>query len=78
MWAGPLTGGEVVVVLLNTGPKTATIRASWSDIGIGDGVSAVATELFSGRTSVVAESLSASVGTFPLKTHERLSPPPHA
>lgn len=33
VWAGPLANGDVAVVLLNTGDSTATITASWSDIG---------------------------------------------
>lgn len=34
VWAGPLSGGRVVVVLWNRGSSKATITAFWSDIGL--------------------------------------------
>ncbi|EXB96335.1 hypothetical protein L484_023052 [Morus notabilis] len=34
IWAGPLSGYRVVVVLLNRGPWRYTITANWDDIGI--------------------------------------------
>ncbi|XP_062108013.1 alpha-galactosidase 1 [Humulus lupulus] len=34
IWAGPLSGYRVVVVLLNRGPQRNSITAQWDDIGI--------------------------------------------
>ena len=34
VWAGPLAGGDMVVVLFNAGGTNATITATWSDLGI--------------------------------------------
>lgn len=34
IWAGPLSGYRVVVVLLNRGPWRNVITANWDDIGI--------------------------------------------
>ncbi|XP_077247202.1 alpha-galactosidase-like isoform X2 [Tasmannia lanceolata] len=34
VWAGPLSNGRVVVLLLNRGPSKASITAKWSDIGL--------------------------------------------
>eukprot|EP00041_Stephanoeca_diplocostata_P008679 m.128482 g.128482 ORF g.128482 m.128482 type:complete len:489 (+) comp17429_c0_seq15:1291-2757(+) len=48
VWAGPLSGGDVVVLLLNTGSSNNTITAHWSDIGIAAGVVARAMDLWTG------------------------------
>nr|TKW32441.1 hypothetical protein SEVIR_2G168750v2 [Setaria viridis] len=34
VWAGPVSGGRVAVVLWNRGPAEASITASWSSIGL--------------------------------------------
>lgn len=34
IWAGPLSGYRVAVVLLNRGPQKSEITANWDDIGI--------------------------------------------
>ena len=34
VWAGPLNGSAVAVVLLNGGSEPITIEAKWSDIGL--------------------------------------------
>lgn len=34
IWAGPLSGYRVAVVLLNRGPWKISITANWDDIGI--------------------------------------------
>ncbi|CAL5375138.1 unnamed protein product [Camellia sinensis] len=34
VWAGPLNGKKVAVILWNRGPSTATITAHWFDIGL--------------------------------------------
>jgi alpha-galactosidase len=49
VWAGPLAGGDVVVLLLNTGNTTATIAAEWDDVGLYGYASAMATDLWSGE-----------------------------
>jgi alpha-galactosidase len=49
VWAGPLSGGDVVVLLLNTGNYTKTITARWADIGLKSGLSMKATDLWTGR-----------------------------
>ena len=63
VWAGPLSSGETVVLLLNTGNYTATIAASWADVGLKHGQRMKATDLWSGQTiaAPVAGSISASV-----------------
>eukprot|EP00040_Diaphanoeca_grandis_P031936 m.192325 g.192325 ORF g.192325 m.192325 type:complete len:645 (-) comp32461_c0_seq1:111-2045(-) len=48
VWAGPLMGGDVVVLLLNTGNTTSPITAAWGDIDLKDGVVVVATDLWTG------------------------------
>ena len=35
VWAGPLHGSAVAVVLRNRGSELITIEAKWSDIGLG-------------------------------------------
>ena len=34
VWAGPLSGKKVAVVLWNRSSSNATVTASWSDIGL--------------------------------------------
>ena len=34
VWSGPLDGGDFVVLMLNRGSQSASIRADWSDINI--------------------------------------------
>jgi hypothetical protein len=49
VWAGPLVGGDIVVVLLNAGNVTANITATWADVGLPHGVAATVTDLFAPR-----------------------------
>ena len=65
VWAGPLAGGDVVVLLLNVGNGTKTITASWADIGLKSGLSAKATDLWTGKAMAapVVGSISASVAS---------------
>jgi hypothetical protein len=65
VWAGPLFGGEVVVLLLNIGNGTKTITASWADIGLKSGLSAKATDLWTGKAMAapVVGSFNASVAS---------------
>ena len=65
VWAGPLSGGDVIVLLLNIGNHTQTIMASWADIGMKSGVKATATDLWTGKVmgDPATGSISASVGS---------------
>lgn len=74
VWAGPLSGGDVVVLLLNTGNSTQPIVAGWDDIGLSKGQRVAAMDLWSGKA------LGTYVGTISAKvaSHDsavfRLSP----
>ena len=51
VWAGPLAGGDVVVLLLNTDDSAAaTITASWAEIGLDKGVTVSAQDLWTGES----------------------------
>jgi alpha-galactosidase len=63
VWAGPLSGGDVALLLLNTGDAAANITAWWADIGLERGAFARATDLFTGRTTTETSSLAATVAT---------------
>ena len=63
VWAGPLAGGDVAVLLLNIGNGTKKITASWDDIGLKSGVSAMATDLWTGENLTAVGSISASVAS---------------
>lgn len=67
VWAGPLAGGDVVVVLLNAGDTTAEVTAHWKDIGLVAGVAVKVTDLWTGKSSTVpskgADIISATVPT---------------
>ena len=64
VWAGPLAGGDVVVVLFNAGAATSAITARWADVGLDAGAVVTATDLWTG-TKVAGEktgSIAADVG----------------
>ena len=61
VWAGPLSGGDVAVLLLNTGDAAANITAWWADVGLPSGASAKATDLFTGRATTAKGSVAAMV-----------------
>ena len=67
VWAGPLAGGDVVVLLLNIGNETKSITAEWADIGLKHGVRVNATDLWTGKVvgggNPFTGSISASVAT---------------
>lgn len=63
IWAGPLAGGDMVVVLLNIGDDDSAITAEWADIGWEGSETATAVNLFEGGSVSVTGGLSASVGT---------------
>jgi hypothetical protein len=64
VWAGPLSGGDVAVVLLNMGNKTSTITANLADIGLKSGGTVKVTDLWTGKiVGTMKGSVSASVET---------------
>jgi hypothetical protein len=76
VWAGPLAGGDVVVLLLNTGNGTHPITADWADIGLKKSRLRVkATDLWTGKATgaPVAGSISAKVASHDCAVF-RLSP----
>ena len=75
VWAGPVSGGEVVVLLLNIGNGTQTITAGWADIGLPTGLRVEATDLWTGKATAapVVGSISASVASHDAAVF-RLSP----
>jgi hypothetical protein len=64
IWAGPLSRGNVVVLLLNTGHHSSIITASWSQVGLEQGTAVRATDLWTGASMGVltTNSISATVG----------------
>jgi hypothetical protein len=74
VWAGPLTGGDVAVVLLNIGDSSASITAHWADIGLKDGAHVTATDLWTGASVATGhDSITATVATHDVAVF-RLSP----
>lgn len=49
VWAGPLCGNKVAVVLWNRSSSNATVTASWSDIGLESGTIIYARDLWAVR-----------------------------
>eukprot|EP00038_Savillea_parva_P025307 m.47117 g.47117 ORF g.47117 m.47117 type:complete len:656 (-) comp6848_c0_seq1:2276-4243(-) len=46
VWAGPLVNGSVGVVLMNTGNQSATITATWKDVGLPHGSTVVVRDVW--------------------------------
>jgi len=46
VWASPLSGGNYAAVLFNRSPNTASITASWTDIGLSATTSAMVRDLW--------------------------------
>lgn len=46
VWAGPLSGNRVVLLLLNRGPRRDSITAHWDDIGISSNTPVTARDLW--------------------------------
>ena len=64
VWAGPLSGGDVAVLMLNTGNFSKSITAKWADIGLRAGLSAKAVDLWTGASAPTGrDSISATVST---------------
>ena len=65
VWAGPLAGGDVVVMLFNAGNVSdAFITASWTELGLRTGAPVTATNLWSGEvvSNTLTGNISAHVG----------------
>jgi alpha-galactosidase len=74
VWAGPLSGGDVAVILFNRSPATANITAKWADIGLAAGVKVSVKDLWSKEAlGNIADSLELSVPTHGSRTL-RLTP----
>ncbi|CAN6195388.1 unnamed protein product [Urochloa humidicola] len=70
VWAGPLSGRRVAVVLWNRGPASASITASWSSIGLAASTVVDAHDLWTGAvTRSVKGQLNAIVGTHACKMY---------
>ncbi|KAF8650176.1 hypothetical protein HU200_064031 [Digitaria exilis] len=70
VWAGPLSGGRVAVVLWNRGSTDASITARWSSIGLGASTIVDAHDLWTDAIkSSVQGQLSATVGTHACKMY---------
>lgn len=50
VWAGPLSGNRVVLLLLNRGPRRDSITAHWDDIGISSNTPVTARDLWQHET----------------------------
>jgi hypothetical protein len=76
VWAGPLSGGKVAVLLLNTGNLSETITALWADIDLPAGATVAVTDMWSGKsTGNATEKITATVrphdvAAFLLSTHQ--------
>jgi len=46
VWAGPLAGGDVGVILFNRSPAAAKITANWADVGLGSSTAANVRDLW--------------------------------
>jgi hypothetical protein len=75
VWAGPLSGGDFVVLLFNTGNVTAAITANWLDIGLDSGAAVHVTDMWTGavQQSPREASLTAKVASHDCAVY-RLSP----
>jgi hypothetical protein len=49
VWSGPLSSGQVALVLWNKSSKSANITASWSDLGIENGTPVTIRDLWKVR-----------------------------
>lgn len=66
VWAGPVAGGAIAVVLLNTGAENSsvTVTATWANLGLGEGVTVSVRDMWAHRNLDTASgSVSAVVGS---------------
>ncbi|PKI60137.1 hypothetical protein CRG98_019481 [Punica granatum] len=70
VWAGPLSGNRVAVVLINRGTSKATVTAQWSDIGLDSSAIVDARDLWEHSTSAsVKNELSATLDSHACKMY---------
>ncbi|XP_022139274.1 alpha-galactosidase-like [Momordica charantia] len=69
VWAGPLSGKRVAVVLWNRGFWRANITANWSDIGLSPSTTVTARDLWEHSTHVVQHQLTAEVDSHDCKMY---------
>ncbi|XP_038892678.1 alpha-galactosidase-like isoform X1 [Benincasa hispida] len=69
VWAGPLSGKRVAVVLWNRGLWRANITASWSDIGLSTSTTVTARDLWEHSSQVVQHHLTAQVDSHDCKMY---------
>ena len=63
VWAGPLAGGDVAVLLLNAGDTAGNVTAIWADIGLDTGTIVQVLDLWTGSNLGTAEaSITSLVG----------------
>lgn len=70
VWAGPLSGGRVVVVLWNRGSSQASITASWADVRLDSSKVVDARDLWAHKTTYsVQREISATVDSHDVKMY---------
>lgn len=73
IWSGPLSGGDIVVLMLNAGDNSTKITASWPLVGLKKGVKVTMIDLWTGKSTTAIDSVSAVVGSHDAAVF-RLSP----
>lgn len=64
VWAGKLSKGALAVVLMNTGPNSANVSASWSQLGLAAGVTVAVRDAWAEvDRGTATQSVSALVGS---------------
>nr|P14749.1 RecName: Full=Alpha-galactosidase; AltName: Full=Alpha-D-galactoside galactohydrolase; AltName: Full=Melibiase; Flags: Precursor [Cyamopsis tetragonoloba]CAA32772.1 alpha-galactosidase preproprotein [Cyamopsis tetragonoloba] len=70
VWAGPLSDNKVAVILWNRSSSRATVTASWSDIGLQQGTTVDARDLWEHSTqSLVSGEISAEIDSHACKMY---------
>ncbi|KAK7269015.1 hypothetical protein RIF29_21730 [Crotalaria pallida] len=70
VWAGPLSGNKIAVVLWNRSSSNATVTASWSDLGLEPGTTVDARDLWEHSTqSSVSGEISANLDSHACKMY---------
>ncbi|XP_057425393.1 alpha-galactosidase-like [Lotus japonicus] len=70
VWAGPLKGNKIAVILWNRSSSNATVKASWSDIGLKPGTIVDARDLWEHSTqSSVSGEISAELDSHACKMY---------
>ncbi|PKA60408.1 Alpha-galactosidase [Apostasia shenzhenica] len=69
VWAGPLSGGRVAVVLWNRGASQASLTADWSEIGLNPSTVVDARDLWEHSTASAEGNLTATVASHASKMY---------